>query len=355
MGGALASGGGPLHRQDARHGRGSGGVGPQPSRNPARLGEAVGGQERHERRGGVVDCDVSGAAGQESPVDVDDRDVDPARAQSRPGIAAARVHHDDLGPGNLLEQRASRLLEPRLGAQAQHSAGELGGDVGHGKVQVASQGGPDRGAEAGASATPARMPAVSVDHVSKAFPFPHRPGASADLIQALDDVSLRFRAASSSGSSGATGAARARCSSASPASTAWTRARSGWRGGCRPSSSSGSGFSPELSARDNVMISATMLGLSRGQVRDRFDSILDVRRADGVRRPAAQELLVGHEGPARLLDRHSGRRRRAPVRRGPGGRRRQLQGEMLRRVRADEGQEHDPARDPQHGNGRALL
>lgn len=132
---ALASGSGPLHRQDARHGRRPGVVGPQPSLDPTRLGDAVGREERHERRGGLVDRDVASAARQKSPLDVDDGHVDSAGPQSRPRIAAARVHHHDLGPGHLLEQRASRFLESPLGPQAQNSAGELGGDVGHGKVR----------------------------------------------------------------------------------------------------------------------------------------------------------------------------------------------------------------------------
>ena len=43
---------------------------------------------------------------------------------------------------------------------------------------------------------------------------------------------------------------------------------------CLRSSSSGVGFNPDLTARDNVVINAIMLGLSRKQARERFDEII---------------------------------------------------------------------------------
>ena len=55
-----------------------------------------------------------------------------------------------------------------------------------------------------------------------------------------------------------------------------------------------------------------------------------LRRARAVRRPEAQELLVGHAPPSRLLDRDPGRVRHPPARRGARGRRPELPGEVLR-------------------------
>ena len=70
----------------------------------------------------------------------------------------------------------------------------------------------------------------------------------------------------------------------------------------------GVGFNPELNARDNVRINGTLLGLSRRELNARFDEIIALRRARTVRRPEAQELLVRHASPPRLLDCDPGRR-----------------------------------------------
>ncbi|CAA9475536.1 MAG: Teichoic acid export ATP-binding protein TagH, partial [uncultured Solirubrobacteraceae bacterium] len=81
-----------------------------------------------------------------------------------------------------------------------------------------------------------------------------------------------------------------------------------------------------------------------------------LRRARGVRRPSAEELLVRHERAARLRGGHPGRRRDPARRRGARGRRRRLPAEVLRRVPPHEGRApHDRLRHPRHERGRALL
>ena len=81
-----------------------------------------------------------------------------------------------------------------------------------------------------------------------------------------------------------------------------------------------------------------------------------LRRARGLRRPEAQELLVGHGGSPRVLGDDPGRRRHPAHRRGARGRRRRLPAEVLRRVRADpRAGAHGAARHPRHGSGAALL
>ena len=104
------------------------------------------------------------------------------------------------------------------------------------------------------------------------------------------------------------------------------------------------------------MINAIMLGLSRREVRERFDAIIDFAEL--------QEFL-----DLRLKNYSSGMLVRLAFsvaiqvvggdpadRRGAGGRRRQLPAEVLRRVRAAQaGRPDDPVRDPRHGRGRALL
>ncbi len=81
----------------------------------------------------------------------------------------------------------------------------------------------------------------------------------------------------------------------------------------------GVGFNPELNARDNVRINGTLLGLSRRDLDDRFDEIINFAELERFRRSEGQELFVGHAPPPRLFDRDPSRLRRPPLRRGIGG------------------------------------
>ena len=81
-----------------------------------------------------------------------------------------------------------------------------------------------------------------------------------------------------------------------------------------------------------------------------------VRRARGVQRAEAEELLLGNAGTARLLVDDPGRRRRAADRRGARRRRRRLPAEVLRRLRPPPpGGPHDRPRHPRHGRGRRAT
>ena len=173
-------------------------------------------------------------------------------------------------------------------------------------------------AEERANRLSAAPTAVSVDSVSKSFRLPHQRYSTLkeralhpfavrtdDVLHALRDVTSRCAPGSSSASSDATGVARARCSSASRASTRSTRATIAVDGRLSPFIELGVGFNPDLTARDNVIINAIMLGLTptRGARPLRRDH--RVRRARGLRRPEAEELLVRDERAARLLGRRS--------------------------------------------------
>ena len=142
---------------------------------------------------------------------------------------------------------------------------------------------------------------------------------------------LEWSEASSSASWARTGAARARCSRSSPGSTATTPERFESTALLSPFIELGVGFNPELTARDNIRINGTLLGLSRRQLEERLRRHRRVLRARAVRRPEAQELLVGHAGAARVRDRDPGRLRHPAARRGARGRRRELPAEVLRR------------------------
>ena len=163
-------------------------------------------------------------------------------------------------------------------------------------------------------------------------------------------------AASSSASSGATAPASRRCSSASPASTPSTSGDIYVDGRMSTFIELGVGFNMDLPARDNVMINGTLLGAlaARGgaPVRARHG----LRRAVAVRRPQAQELLVGDARAARVRGDDPGRRRHPADRRGARGRRRRLPAEVLRGVRAHPRvRRHGTARHARHGRRPAVL
>ena len=74
----------------------------------------------------------------------------------------------------------------------------------------------------------------------------------------------------------------------------------------------GVGFNPELTARENGVLNGVLMGLTRREARRRLERRDRFRRARGFRRPEAQELLLGDDGPLRLLgDGPGGRRHHA--------------------------------------------
>ena len=84
--------------------------------------------------------------------------------------------------------------------------------------------------------------------------------------------------------------------------------------------------------------------------------VIDFAELRGVRRPQAEELLVGHARAPGVLGDDPGRRRHPADRRGARGRRRRVPAEVLRRVHAHARRgPDDPVRHPRHGRGRALL
>jgi lipopolysaccharide transport system ATP-binding protein len=53
----------------------------------------------------------------------------------------------------------------------------------------------------------------------------------------------------------------------------------------------GTGFHPEFSGRDNIYLNGTMLGLSRKEVRKRFDQIVEILRIRSIHRCSGEELF----------------------------------------------------------------
>ena len=112
----------------------------------------------------------------------------------------------------------------------------------------------------------------------------------------------------------------------------------------------GVGFNPSLTARDNVLLNGVMMGLTPARGTAPLRRGDRVRRARGLRRAEAQELLVRDGDAPGVLGHGPGRRRGDAGRRGPGGRRRLVRPEVQRRLRAHARRgPDDPVRHTRHG------
>jgi ABC-type polysaccharide/polyol phosphate transport system ATPase subunit len=131
-------------------------------------------------------------------------------------------------------------------------------------------------------------PAVSADHVSKGFRLPHQrystlkeralhPFASRtyDTLQALEDVSFSVRDGEFFGIIGRNGSGKSTLLKCLAGIYGIDEGEIDVRGRLSPFIELGVGFNPDLTARDNVVINAIMLGLSRKEARRRFDEILE--------------------------------------------------------------------------------
>jgi ABC-type polysaccharide/polyol phosphate transport system ATPase subunit len=135
---------------------------------------------------------------------------------------------------------------------------------------------------------PTREPAIVVDRLNKSFKLPHRrystlkeralhPFSSRtyDELHAVHDVSFTVGQGEFFGIVGRNGSGK---SSLLKCLAGIYNADAGSvsiNGRVSPFIELGVGFNPELTARDNAMVNAIMLGLSRRQARERFDSIIE--------------------------------------------------------------------------------
>jgi ABC-type polysaccharide/polyol phosphate transport system ATPase subunit len=142
--------------------------------------------------------------------------------------------------------------------------------------------GPSAGPDGGAGG-----PALLLDGVSKAFRIPHRnystlkerllhPGRSNsfDEMSAVDDITLEIARGEFFGIVGRNGSGKSTLLKCLAGIYQVDSGRIEIDGRLSPFIELGVGFNPELSARENVMINAIMLGLTRRQARERFDQII---------------------------------------------------------------------------------
>jgi ABC-type polysaccharide/polyol phosphate transport system ATPase subunit len=128
---------------------------------------------------------------------------------------------------------------------------------------------------------------VSLSHVSKSFRLPHERyhtlkeralhpfrARSYDILRAVDDVTVEIEKGEFFGIVGRNGSGKStllKCLAGIYKTDAGSVAVSGR---LSPFIELGVGFNVDLAARDNVIINAIMLGLSRSEARERFDSIV---------------------------------------------------------------------------------
>jgi ABC-type polysaccharide/polyol phosphate transport system ATPase subunit len=130
--------------------------------------------------------------------------------------------------------------------------------------------------------------AVSVERVSKAFRLPHQrystlkervlhPFASStyDVLQALDEMSFEVRSGEFFGIVGRNGSGKSTLLKCIAGIYGIDGGDIEIDGRLSPFIELGVGFNPDLTARDNVIINAIMLGLTRKQARERFDAIIE--------------------------------------------------------------------------------
>jgi ABC-type polysaccharide/polyol phosphate transport system ATPase subunit len=142
---------------------------------------------------------------------------------------------------------------------------------------------------AAAAETPVRdaSPAVTVDHVSKAFKLPHQQYSTLkeralhpfrkdtfDVLQAVDDVDFAVVEGEFFGIVGRNGSGKSTLLKCLAGIYGIDAGDLHVRGRLSPFIELGVGFNMDLTARDNVMINAIMLGLTRQQARERFDDII---------------------------------------------------------------------------------
>jgi ABC-type polysaccharide/polyol phosphate transport system ATPase subunit len=136
----------------------------------------------------------------------------------------------------------------------------------------------------GAAAAP---PAIEAQAVSKVFRLPHRryntlkeralhplQGRTFDDLHAVDDLSFTVEAGEFFGIVGRNGSGKSTLLKCMAGIYEPNSGHIEVRGRLSPFIELGVGFNPELTARENVIINAIMLGLSRREAQRRFDEVI---------------------------------------------------------------------------------
>jgi ABC-type polysaccharide/polyol phosphate transport system ATPase subunit len=137
------------------------------------------------------------------------------------------------------------------------------------------------------AAEPAAPVAVRIDSVSKSFKLPHQlystlkertlhpfRSRTFDELRAVREVSVDIREGEFFGIVGRNGSGKSTLLKCLAGIYEVDEGRIDIKGRLSPFIELGVGFNPDLTARENVLINAIMLGLTRKQARERFDEII---------------------------------------------------------------------------------
>jgi ABC-type polysaccharide/polyol phosphate transport system ATPase subunit len=129
--------------------------------------------------------------------------------------------------------------------------------------------------------------AVEIQHLAKTFRLPHQRystlkeralhpfrSTSYDELRALRDVHVDIRQGEFFGIVGRNGSGKSTLLKCLAGIYRPDAGRVTLRGRLSPFIELGVGFNPDLTARDNIVINAVMMGLSRREARERFESII---------------------------------------------------------------------------------
>ncbi len=144
------------------------------------------------------------------------------------------------------------------------------------------------GADARRAWLSAAPPAVEIDHVSKTFRLPKQrystlkervlhPLRSVDYddLEALKDIDLTIAQGEFFGIVGRNGSGKSTLLKCLAGIYRPEQGRIAVHGRLSPFIELGVGFNPDLTARDNVVINAVMMGLSRREAQKRFEAVLE--------------------------------------------------------------------------------
>ncbi len=147
---------------------------------------------------------------------------------------------------------------------------------------------------AGQPTSGAPAPAISIAHVSKEFRLPHQRyhtlkeralhpfrSSTYDILQAVDDISVEVSRGEFFGIVGRNGSGKSTLLKCLAGIYRIDDGDLTIYGRLSPFIELGVGFNMDLTARDNVMINAIMLGLTRKQARARFDHVIAFAELEG--------------------------------------------------------------------------